>query len=393
MKRVSLVSVVVLASLLVAFAAQPALAETPIAAPEIVLSTGYTSVVTEKGSPVTFSLDVTNNGSATQEVALQAEGPADWNPTFRQSGYVIRSLMVAPGKSQQVDFQVRSPDSAQPQDYSFQLKAVGADGRVLSQLRVAVTLTEKPATAGLTMTTRYPESQGQAGSTISFRVTISNDDNEDRSVNLAATAPKDWQVTFKPAYESRQVNVISLRGNATQDMDVDIAVPRLTEAGEYTVTVRATADRDHAETALKVTVTGNSSLSLTTSSGQLSTRAAIDSPTKMTLLVKNTGTAALKDISLSAYSPSEWEVTFEPQKIDDLPVDQTAQVTASIKPSAKALTGDYMVTIRASAGSAFDSKDIRVTVETPTTWGWVAIAAIAAVIGGLAYTFARFSRR
>lgn len=393
MKRVSLVSVVVLASLLVAFAAQPALAETPVAAPEIVLSTGFTSVVTEKGSPVTFSLDLANNSSAYQEIALQAEGPADWNPTFRLGGYVVRNVMVAPGRSQQVDFQVRAPESAQPQEYAFQLKAASADGRVLSQLRVTITLTEKPATAGLSMTTRYPESQGQAGSTISFRITISNDDNEDRSVNLAAAAPKDWQVTFKPAYESRQVNVISLKGNATQDLDVDIAVPRLTEAGEYTVTVRATADRDQAETALKVTVTGNSSLSLTTSSGQLSTRAAIDSPTKMTLLVKNTGTAALKNISLSAYSPSEWEVTFEPQKIDDLPVDQTAQVTASIKPSAKALTGDYMVTLNASAGSASDSKDIRVTVETPTTWGWVAIAAIAAVIGGLAYTFARFSRR
>jgi len=393
MKRFSFLPILVLASLLVAFIAQPALADTPGATQGVLLTTGYTSVVTEKGNTVTFSIDVSNNGSSLQEVALQAEGPADWNPTFRQSGYAIRSVMVAPGKSQQVDFQVRSPDGAKAQDYAFVLKALGADGSVLSQLRVTVTLTEKPATAGLKLTTQYPESQGQAGNTITFRVTVNNDASEDRSVNLAATAPKDWQVTFKPAYESRQVNVISMKGGSTQDLDVDIAVPRLTDAGEYPVTVRAAADRDHAETTLKVTVTGNMSLSLTTSSGQLSTTAAIDSPTKMTLLVRNTGTASLKNISLSAGSPDGWEVTFDPQKIDDLPVDQVAQVNATIKPSSKALTGDYMVTMTASAGSTSDSKDIRVTVETPTTWGWVAVAAIAVVIGGLAYTFARFSRR
>jgi uncharacterized membrane protein len=393
MKRIRFLPLLILASLLIALVAQPALADTPATTQGIVLSTSYTSVITEAGNSVTFSLEVSNNSADYQEVALKAEGPADWNPSFRQGGYSIRSIMVGPGKSQSVDFQVRPPEGAKPQDYAFQIKALGSDGNVLSQLRVTVTLTERPAVAGLKLTTQYPESQGQAGNTITFRVTVSNDASEDRSINLAATAPSDWQVTFKPAYETRQVNVISMKAGATQDLDVDVAVPRLTEAGEYPVTVRATADRDHAEVNLKVTVTGNMSMSLSTSSGQLSTTASIDSPTKMTLLVRNTGTAPLKNISLSASSPDGWEVTFDPKQINELPVDQVAQVNASIKPSSKALTGDYMVTITASAGSASDSKDIRVTVETPTTWGWVAVAAIALVIGGLAYTFARFSRR
>ncbi len=393
MRRVSMLSILVLVSLLVAILAQPATADTPDASQGIILSTSYTSVVTEKGNAVTFSLEVSNSSQAYQEVTLQAEGPAEWNPVFKQGGYAIRSVMVAPGESQRVDFQVRSPEQAEAQDYAFQLKAVGSAGQALGQLQVTVSLTEKPVATGLAMTTRYPESQCQAGSTISFRITVDNDASEDRSVNLTASAPADWQVTFKPAYESRQVNVISMKGSATQDIDVDITVPRLTEAGQYTVTVGASADRDQAEVALKVTVTGKAEISMTTASGQLSARAAVDRQTKITLLVKNTGTAPLENVSLSAFSPDGWEVTFDPTKIDDLPVDQVAQVNASIRPSAKALAGDYMVTMNVSAGTAYDSKDIRITVETPTTWGWVAVAAIAAVIGGLGYTFARFSRR
>jgi uncharacterized membrane protein len=68
-------------------------------------------------------------------------------------------------------------------------------------------------------------------------------------------------------------------------------------------------------------------------------------------------------------------------------------VDATIKPSTDSLAGDYMDTITASASGASDSKDIRTTVETPTAWGWGAVVAIVAVVGGLGFVFNRFSRR
>lgn len=39
---------------------------------------------------------------------------------------------------------------------------------------------------------------------------------------------------------------------------------------------------------------------------------------KIELEVKNTGSSLLKDIQLSANKPADWEVTFEPSKIDAL---------------------------------------------------------------------------
>jgi uncharacterized membrane protein len=53
-----------------------------------------------------------------------------------------------------------------------------------------------------------------------------------------------------------------------------------------------------------------------------------------------------------------------------------------------------MIGVRASGVQKTSEKiNIRVTVETPTVWGWVGVAIIAIVVVGLVVIFMRFSRR
>jgi uncharacterized membrane protein len=76
-------------------------------------------------------------------------------------------------------------------------------------------------------------------------------------------------------------------------------------------------------------------------------------------------------------------------------VGSTHEVQVDIKPAKKSISGDYMVTISAQpqAKNAFGAFDLRVTVLTPTIWGWVGVAIVVLVIAGLAYMFMRFGRR
>jgi uncharacterized membrane protein len=69
-------------------------------------------------------------------------------------------------------------------------------------------------------------------------------------------------------------------------------------------------------------------------------------------------------------------------------------VDVSIKPPPKTIAGDYMITLKTS-GQQVTAQDvqIRVTVETPTIWGWVGVAIILVVVIGLIFVFMRFSRR
>ena len=66
----------------------------------------------------------------------------------------------------------------------------------------------------------------------------------------------------------------------------------------------------------------------------------------------------------------------------------------NIKPPPETIAGDYQITLRASGSQAIaQDLTIRVTVESPTIWGWVGVIIIVLVIASLVVIFMRFSRR
>ncbi len=382
-----------LAALLLVMTANAVAAETPISGDTVVMATAYLSVITDQGSALSFPIELTNPTAKWQSIRLSVDGPAEWNPSFKSGGFSVRQVMIAPSKSQTVNLDVKAPKDAKAQEYAFDVKATNQDNIAIPGLHLTVLVQPKASTTGLRITTDYPNLRGQADSSFSFTLTVANNADQDRTVNFDTTVPQDWQVTIKPSYQSTQVSSISLRANATQNIDVAVTPPRTAPAGEYPVVVKASAGSDTAEMPLKIVIVGKPSITLNTASGQLNAQAAVDAPAKMGLVVRNDGTQPLQNVSLSASTPDGWQVTFDPAKIDNLPPNQTAQVNATIQPGNRALAGDYMVTITGSAGSVSDRKDIRVTVETPTTWGWAAVGAIAIVVAGLGFVFWRYNRR
>jgi len=392
MKRAGLVLALLSAFALSLAIVPPALADLPTG--NVVLSTTYLSVEADQGRQLSFPISVKNQTEEWQEVELQVEGPTGWEIGLKDRGYFIHKLLLEPGKSQSLDFQAKPPENAEPETYTFVIRAYGSDGTLISELKLDVTLRKKETVRkGLTMSTKYPKLRGQAGNTFSFKLDLKNDSDEDRDVSLSADVPQGWEVVFKPAFESKQVSSIRMKSGASQGVDVEITPPRRTEAGEYSVVVRAEAGGDRAEVPLSVIIVGKPRIELTTANEVLNTKATVDKETTLDLIVGNTGSAPLENIRFSASTPVDWEVTFDPEELLELPVGEQREVKAIIRPSPKALAGDYMLTLRATTSEASDSTEIRVTVETPTTWGWIAVGAIVVVLGGLGMLFARLSRR
>jgi uncharacterized membrane protein len=98
-------------------------------------------------------------------------------------------------------------------------------------------------------------------------------------------------------------------------------------------------------------------------------------------------------VKLAGTAPTGWEVSFDPAEVAAVQPGETAQVTAVVKPASDAVAGDYMMTVRASAGSLSSSADLRYTLEGSRTLGIVAIAVIAAAFLLLAGVFIKFGRR
>ncbi len=64
-----------------------------------------------------------------------------------------------------------------------------------------------------------------------------------------------------------------------------------------------------------------------------------------------------------------------------------------MRPSPRAIAGDYMVTITASASEGSASADFRITVLTRTLWGIVGVVLIAAALVVVGQAVSRYGRR
>jgi uncharacterized membrane protein len=252
--------------------------------------------------------------------------------------------------------------------------------------------------AEIELTTPFTTLEGQSGASFEFEVTLNYTGTETLSFDLSATGPQGWTTYITPSYpKDKMIRDIMLGPESTAGNKISVyAAPPSwlkAEPGDYQITVEVASGEIKGTITLIAAITARYDMSLTTPDGLLNTTALAGEDNYFTLLVENTGSAAIEDITFSSDKPKEWTVELSPQKIDSLAADSSQTVEVNIIPGAKAIAGDYEIKITANATQGSDYVSIRVTVETPTVWGWVGVAIIVLVIAGLAFVFMRFSRR
>jgi uncharacterized membrane protein len=389
-----IVSKLMLAPLLALMALTAGAAVATAQMPAIYMSTPVPGVTVEKGKQVTFSIDVNNTSTVGRTVNLDLVSvPQGWNAILKDRGFVVRSVWVGPGpqKLESVDLQLSVPAEAAGQDYKISLRASG-EGFDTTTLDLLVGVQEK-ATLASSLVVQYPTLKGKSGSTFGFKADLKNDSEADRNYGLTFTAPEGWDVTFKPSYEDKQISSVQVKTGSTQGLDVSVTPPARVEAGDYPVTLTASSPTDRATTELKVSITGTYQMGMTTRTEVFNTSATAGQESPFYVTLVNTGSAPLENLSLSSTKPEGWTVTFQPDKVDAIAPGATREVAMMIKPSANAIAGDYMLNVTASNTQASLDRDVRVQVSTPTLWGWVGIAVLIAVIGGLLGLFMKLGRR
>ena len=384
------VTVLVIAGLMLTLAGVPLAAAPSFRG--LSLSTPYPAQTIRAGERVTLTLTVKNFGLPPQPVALRVvEAPPGWRAAILGGGRPVASVYVEPDQDAVVSLQLDPPSKpAGAGTFRFLILAQGATAGA----RLPLTLTiGQVQPSRLTLSAELPVLRGPSTSSFQYRLSLKNESDRDLLVNLEARTQKTFQVTFTPAFASQQVTSLPVKAGESKDIDAALTLPREVPAGTYEIVVVAGAGEARAQIKLGLEVTGRPDLSLTTPDGRLSGRAYANRATPFKFVVKNQGGAAARDVELSASEPSGWEVTFDPQRIDGILPNQQRDVTASIKPGAKAVTGDYVVTMRASAGEASSSADFRVTVYTSTLWGLTGILLVAIALGVVSLAVSRYGRR
>jgi uncharacterized membrane protein len=246
------------------------------------------------------------------------------------------------------------------------------------------------------LTTPYTKMEGIAGASFAFDITLNYEGTEPHLFNLSASGPQDWGVYITPSYpQDKIIGDIRLEPGQTSGNRINVAVvsPSWADPGEYQVTVEASFGGIKGTLILTPVVTAKYGMSLTTPDSLLSTKATAGKDNYLALVVLNTGSAAIENITFSSSKPTAWTVDFNPVSIGSLAAGGSQTVDVNIKPGAKAIAGDYEVILTASGAQKTTDVSIRVTVQTPTVWGWVGVVIIVLVVAGLVFVFIRFSRR
>jgi uncharacterized membrane protein len=273
--------------------------------------------------------------------------------------------------------------------------------------REAVPISVNQASAStekITLTCQYPVLSSYAGSYFAYKVDLLyTGGKEPRVFDLKARVPDGFAASITPAYgETSEIAAIRLDPQKTYPDTISVTVRSyvwlVPEPGDYNITVEVSSGEVNASIDLKAIVTAKYDIDVSPSTGLLNTKATAGKDNYFNVSVTNTGSADIEKINLSSKitgGPSGWSITFSPESIDSLPAGDKREIQVDIKPTAKTISGDYMITISAEpeAKNAFGSFNLRVTVLTPTIWGWVGVGIVVLVIAGLAFMFMRLGRR
>jgi uncharacterized membrane protein len=358
----------------------------------VFLTTRYPALTVRAGEMTTIDLSLRNFNHPPEELALSVPDVAKgWKATVLGGGQPVESAIVAPDSEEKLQLRLEPPAGTGPGEYRFLVQAKGEG----SDLKLPIALTigqELPAK--LKLTTNFPSLRGTATTSFKYRVTVANDSGRDAMINFSADAPKNFQVTFSEAYGSQQITSIPIEAGKSKDIEASVSLPRETPAGDYKLALHAKSEAASADLDLGMAIVGQPRLALAGEGGRLSGEAYAGQDSQLTVVVRNEGSEAARDVEFSATAPDGWKTSFDPKELPELAAGKSQAIKVSMTPSPRAIAGDYQTTIRANAtGGQSEAANFRITVLTSTLWGAVGIAIIALSLLVVVFAVARFGRR
>ncbi len=355
------------------------------------LLTDYPAISLRPGSSSTVNLRLQNYSLPPERLTLTVSGvPTGWTATLIGGGQPVGAALPATNANVALELRLDVPKEAEMGTTNLTVTAKGATTDI--SLPIAVTLV-KDLPAKLAVNPQLPDLRGNSKSTFEYQLSIKNESGKKVVVSLSATAPQNFDATFTEQYGSQELSALPLDAGQSKDVKLKVKPPNTVGAGKYKVVVKSTAEDATVTTDLGLEITGQPKLDISGREGLLSTRASAGIETSVPILITNTGTAPAESVELSGSGPSGWKVTFEPKTIDSIPPNENKEVQALITPTVKAIAGDYVATLRASARGESASQTFRVAVTTSTMWGIIGALLIGVALLVMVGAVARFGRR
>lgn len=390
------VAAIALASLAATLGSGGVLAQTATPTPgappaQLTITTTYPSISVDPGGTAKFPIQVTS--PSVERVDLTVSGAPDGFETTLKGGGLIVGSVTTTGTnvSPALELDVKVPEGTAPGTSQLQVQAKAPSGQADLTVDVVV---EDTSGGDVTLTSDVVGQRGDTSKTFTFNLKLSNDTAQELTFGFEGEGPDGWTVTVQPSGQAQAASVVVGAGD-TENLTATVKPAIDATAQQYPIVVTASAGDYTAQTQLIVEITGSYSFTMTSADGRLNTSATAGSGTPYQVVITNTGSADLENVSLTANPPSQWKAEWDTPSIPSIPVGQSTTATVTITPPSGAIAGDYVVTLTARADQVTSNQTIqlRTTVETSSIWGFVGIALIVIVLIGLFLVFQRYGRR
>ena len=264
--------------------------------------------------------------------------------------------------------------------------------------RLSIRVNPQPA---IEIKATFPAVEDVAGAEFEFDIDLNYKGElggEASRFELVLTTPQGWSAYITEQYKDNKIREVMLEPGFAAGKKLKLTVTSpfwpLPEPGKYEITLEAISGEIRGATELTAVITAKYIMTLAPVGELYNTTTKAGRDNFFSIDVVNLGTAPIDNIKFSSVKPKGWTIKFSPDKIESLPAIDYQTVDINIKPPTETIAGDYEITIQVSGEQVSREEiKIRVTVETPTIWGWVGVGIIVLVVAGLAYVFMRFSRR
>lgn len=271
------------------------------------------------------------------------------------------------------------------------------------EIRTAQTLSsqvEPLPEESIKLSSPYPILRATAGDFFEFKVELYYHGSKARVFDLAVTSNSTSSYAYILAsFASSNTMIESILLKPDPEFPDEIKVrytPKLSkkiEPGKYVVTLRASSGNISDSIDLTAVVTTRYELLLATSTGRLNADITAGKENHIGLLAINNSSVDLNDVRLSANVPQNWGINFVPNVIDTIGVENRQSFDMIIRPDSNTIAGDYEIKVMAIHSDTNSQINLRITVATPTIWGWISVLIIIVIIAGLVAIFLRLGRR
>jgi uncharacterized membrane protein len=364
-------------------------------AADLSVTTPYPNIAVAPGSSASFDLTITAPRDGVVDLSVSG-APTGWTATLHGGGFVVSGVSIIGGKAGTARLDVKVPGDTSVTN--GRLTVVAKQGGSSASLPISVAVNANVA-GDLTVTTDSPTLTGPNTTTFSFDLTVTNGTAQDQTISAKATAPTGWNVTTKLSDAQAASTVV--KAGSTSTVTVSATPPTDAPAGHTDIDVSVIAGSRTIPGKLGVDITGSFKVTLSTPNQLISMHGPAGSGTTQALVVKNDGTGDLTNVKLTSSAPSNWKVAFDAANdtIPTIPAKQQVTVNATITPTGDAVTGDYQVTLTATAPgengttAATDDLAMTFTVETSPLWLLAGFALIVVILVALFYVFRTYGRR